>query len=124
MSHENNKDRHEKVLSDMCNQRIVTMSRLHPVFNVIKLTPAPVDPIQGQHLILPPPPKIIEGEEEWVVVKLQDYPILSGQKRCRVEFWIGKYKVHVQYLKQIRARPQCMCCATCHLCALDFGQRE
>ena len=56
-------------------------------------------------------------------VKLQDYPILSGWKRCGVEFQIGKYKVHVQSLKQIRARPQCMCCATCHLCALDFGQR-
>ena len=27
-----------------------SMSRLHPVFNIIKLTLAPEDPIQGQHL--------------------------------------------------------------------------
>ena len=31
-------------------------------------------------------------------VKLQDYPILSGWKRCRVEIQIGKYEVCVQYL--------------------------
>ena len=56
--------------------------------------------------------------------KLQEYLILLGQKRCGVDFWIGKYEVQVQYLKQIRARPQHMCCATRHLCALDFRQRE
>src|SRR5437016_9116294 len=31
-----------------------SMKRLHPVFNVIKLTPAPTDPIAGRHA--PPPP--------------------------------------------------------------------
>ena len=31
-------------------------------------------------------------------VKLWDYLGLSGRKRCRVEIWIGKYKVCVQYL--------------------------
>ena len=56
-------------------------------------------------------------------VKLWEYPILLGWKRCGVEFRIGKYKVCVRYLKQIRARPQHMCYATCHLCALDFGWR-
>ena len=33
-----------------------------------------------------------------VTVKLQDYPILSGRKSCRVEIWIGKDEVHVRYL--------------------------
>ena len=32
------------------------------------------------------------------LVKLQDYPILLGWKRCGVEIWIGKYEVHVWYL--------------------------
>ena len=31
-----------------------SMSRLHPVFNVVKLTPAPEDPVQGRHV---PPPR-------------------------------------------------------------------
>ena len=31
-------------------------------------------------------------------VKLRDYPILSGWKRCGVEIQIGKYEVHVRYL--------------------------
>ena len=33
-----------------------------------------------------------------VPVKLWDYLILSGRKRCRVEIRIGKYEVHVWYL--------------------------
>jgi hypothetical protein len=34
---------------------------LHPVFNVIKLTPAPIDLIVGRRPKLPPPPELIEG---------------------------------------------------------------
>lgn len=36
-----------------------SMSRLHPVFNVVKLTPAPEDPIAGRHAPPPPLPEII-----------------------------------------------------------------
>ena len=39
------------------------MSRLHPVFNIVKLTPAPVNPIKGHHPCPPPLPEIIDGEE-------------------------------------------------------------
>ena len=39
------------------------MRRLHPVFNAVKLTPAPIDPIIGRRLKLPPPPELIKGEE-------------------------------------------------------------
>jgi len=39
-----------------------SMQRLHPVFNVVKLLPAPADPIVGRHQKPPPPPNIIDGE--------------------------------------------------------------
>jgi len=45
----------------------LSMKRLHPVFNVVKLTPAPIDPIPGRRAPLPPPPELIDGEEEYVV---------------------------------------------------------
>src|SRR5271155_4436897 len=44
-----------------------SMSRLHPVFNVVKLIPATFNPIPGRHPPPPPPPEIVEGEEEWIV---------------------------------------------------------
>src|SRR5271155_4601896 len=40
-----------------------SMSRPHPVFNVVKLMPAPSDPIPGRHPPPPPPPEIVEGEK-------------------------------------------------------------
>jgi len=47
------------------------MSRLHPVFNVIKLTLAPIDPIAGRHAPPPPPPlELIDGKEEYVVEEI------------------------------------------------------
>ena len=54
-----------------------SMSRLHPVFNVVKLTLAPVDPIPGQ---CPPPPpllEIIDGEKEFIVEEILDSKIVN-----------------------------------------------
>jgi hypothetical protein len=48
------------------------MKRLHPVFNVVKLTLALPDPIPGRHVPPPPPPELINGEEEYVVKKILD----------------------------------------------------
>ena len=42
-----------------------SMSRLHAVFNVIKLRPAPEDPIPARHSEPPPPPDLIDGEEHY-----------------------------------------------------------
>ena len=49
-----------------------SMRRLHPVFNIIKLTPAPDDPILGRHQPPPPPPELVDGEEEYIVEEILD----------------------------------------------------
>ena len=65
------------------------MRRLHPVFNIVKLTLAPEDPIQGQHLQPPPPlPKIIDREEEWVVEEILDSRVVNQKLRYIVK-WEG-----------------------------------
>ena len=64
------------------------MQRLHPVFNVVKLTPAPPDPIVGRHLRPPPPPEIIDGEKEWVVEEILDSKVMN-RKLCYLVKWDG-----------------------------------
>ena len=64
------------------------MSRLHPVFNVIKRTPAPEDPVQGQHVPPPPFPEIIDGEEEWVVEEILNSRMINRKLRYLVK-WDG-----------------------------------
>ena len=49
-----------------------SMSRLHPIFNVIKLTLAPKDPIPGRRPCPPPLPEIVNGEKEFIVEKILD----------------------------------------------------
>jgi len=46
------------------------MRRLHPVFNVVKLSPAPNDPIIGRRRNPPPPPELVDGEEEYIVEEI------------------------------------------------------
>ena len=60
------------------------MRRLHPVFNVVKLTPAPADPIAGHHPTLSSLSELVEGEEEYLVEKILD----SNMFRRRLKFKI------------------------------------
>ena len=53
------------------------MSCLHPVFNVIKLTLALLDPIPGCHLRPLPPPDIVDREEEWIVEEILDSKVVN-----------------------------------------------
>jgi len=46
------------------------MRRLHPVFNVVKLSPAPNNPIVGRRWNPPPPPELVDGEEEYIVEEI------------------------------------------------------
>ena len=48
------------------------MKQLHPVFNVVKLTPAPDDPIPGQKTEGHLPPIVIDEEPEWEVEEILD----------------------------------------------------
>ena len=64
------------------------MSRLHLIFNVVKLLPAPADLIIGHHAQSLPPPEIIEGQEEWVVEKILDSKV-ANQKLCYLVKWEG-----------------------------------
>jgi len=48
------------------------MKQLHPVFNVVKLTLAPDDPITGRKTEDHPLPIVIDGEAEWEVEEILD----------------------------------------------------
>ena len=48
------------------------IKQLHPVFNVMKLTLAPDDPIIGRTTEDHPPPIVINGEVEWEVEEILD----------------------------------------------------
>jgi hypothetical protein len=64
------------------------MRRLHPVFNVVKLTPSPTDPITGCHPAIPPPPEVIHGEEEYLVEKILDSKMFHRQLKFKIK-WEG-----------------------------------
>ena len=65
-----------------------SMSRLHPVFNVIKLTPAPDDPILGHRPHPHPLPEIIDRVEEWIIEEILDSQVIN-QKLCYFVKWEG-----------------------------------
>jgi len=48
------------------------MKQLHPVFNVVKLSATPEDPIPGRKLQAPPPSIVVNGEPEWEVKEILD----------------------------------------------------
>ena len=62
------------------------MKWIHPVFNVVKLTPAPDDPILGRQMPPPLPPEIIDGEEEWVVEDILDSKLINWKLRYLVKW--------------------------------------
>src|SRR5437016_593076 len=64
------------------------LRRLHPVFNVIKLTLAPVDPIAGRHAPPPPPPELVDGEEEYVVEEILNSRLFRRRLQYLVK-WEG-----------------------------------
>jgi len=69
------------------------LRQLHLVFNVVKLSAAPDDPIPGRKPQAPPPPIIVNGEPEWEVEEVLD----SRWHRRRFQFlikWKGFSREH------------------------------
>ncbi|KAG5717984.1 hypothetical protein E4T56_gene1732 [Termitomyces sp. T112] len=64
------------------------LHQLHPVFNVVKLFPAPEDPIPGHRLKPPPPPVLVNDEEEYEVEEILDSRVLRGKLQFKVK-WKG-----------------------------------
>ena len=83
-----------------------SMSRLHPVFHVVKLLPVPEDPI-GRKARPPPPPTIVDGEQEYDVEEVLDSRIFRGRLEFLVKWkgygyeensWEKEGDVHAQRL--------------------------
>ena len=64
-----------------------SLSRLHPVFPVVKLTLAVPDPIPGRRAAPPPPPELIEGHSEYEVEE-----VLDSRMRWRRMEYLVKWK--------------------------------
>ena len=64
------------------------MTRIHPVFNVVKLLPVPDDPILGQQTKPPPPPEIVDGDEHYVVERILDSQLIRGRLHFLIK-WEG-----------------------------------
>ena len=60
------------------------MRQLYPVFNVVKLSTVPEDPILGRKPQAPLPPIVVDGEPEWKVEEILD----SCWHRRRFQFLI------------------------------------
>jgi hypothetical protein len=80
------------------------MRRLHPVFNVVKLTSAPADPIAGRRTTLPPPPEVVEGEEEYLVAEILDSKMFRGRLKFKIK-WEGYGPEHDswEYASEVHA---------------------
>ena len=63
----------------------LSMSRIHPVFNVVKLSLALLDPIHGHHSQPPPLLEIVDGEEEWVVEEILDSRMVNQKLQYLVK---------------------------------------
>jgi hypothetical protein len=66
------------------------LSRLHPVFNVVKLMPAPIDPIPGRPTPNQPPPTLVDddGGEHYEVEEILDSRLMRGKLHFLVK-WKG-----------------------------------
>jgi len=104
------------------------LRQLYPVFNMVKLSTAPDDPIPGRKPHAPPPPIVVDGEPEWEVEEVLD----SRWHRRRFQFlikWKGFSREHnswevasnvkvpdlvAEYYRKHPAAPR-------HICQTDFN---
>ena len=69
-----------------CLRLLAAMKCIRPIFNMVKLTPAPEDPIAGRRA--PPQPllEIVDREEEWVVEEILDSKVINRKLRYLVKW--------------------------------------
>ena len=104
------------------------MSRLHPVFNAVKLTPALIDPIKGCHPHPPLLPEIVDGEEEWIIEAILDSKMMNRKLHYLVK-WKGSGVEHnswepwdnVHAPKLVADFHQKHPGAPCHIRTIDFN---
>jgi Reverse transcriptase (RNA-dependent DNA polymerase)/RNase H-like domain found in reverse transcriptase/Integrase zinc binding domain/Chromo (CHRromatin Organisation MOdifier) domain len=81
------------------------MSRLHPVFNVVKLRKAPEDPIFGRRTTVPPPPVLVDddGNEEYEIEEVLDSRVYRRKLQFLVHWkgygyednsWVNDQDIH------------------------------
>jgi hypothetical protein len=84
-----------------------SMSRIHPVFHVIKLKPAPEDPIAGRCVNPPPDPVLVDGEEEYEVEEIMNSRFFSHKLQFLVAWkgyrqeewsWVNEKDLHAPEL--------------------------
>ena len=105
------------------------MRCLHPVFNVVKLSPAPDDPIAGRRRNLPPPLELMDGKEEYIVEEILNSRVFQWKPQYLVK-WEG-YRIERntwEYLENLNHTPEKVTefhtknlGAPRHICALTFG---
>jgi len=97
------------------------------IFNVVKLSLAPLDPIPGRWTSPPPLLEIVDGEEEWVVEEILDSRMVN-RRLCYLVKWEGFGVEHNSWepwdnvhapelvVDFYRRHPG----AACHIYAVDF----
>jgi len=105
------------------------MRHLHPVFNIVKLTLAPDDPIVGRCQNPLPFPELVNGGEEYIVEKILNSRMFQWKLQYLVK-WEG-YGVEGdtwEYLENLDHTPEKVAefhasnpAAPCHIRALAFG---
>ena len=88
---------------------LTSMSRLHPVFNVIKLLPTLSDPIPGQKTSPPPLPELVDREEHYVVEQILDSRFMRGRLQFLVKWEGYGYEENSWVPEQDVAAPDKLC---------------
>jgi len=104
-----------------------SMSRVHPVFHVVKLLPVPSDPFHRR--TQPPPPPVVVGDEtHYEVDKILDSRPYRGRLQYLVAWkgygyeensWVDANDINAPRL--VRDFHRCHPGAPCHICATIFS---
>ena len=75
------------------------LKRLHPVFHVVKLTPAPLDPFPGRRPPAAPPPVLVDDIEEYQVERILNSRVFRRRLQFLVQ-WEGWGYEHNEWVNQ------------------------